>query len=797
MLDFNSAPEQTRGERAPTQTVQRDRYVPTVVAQRAIEGREAEIVRGLGIAWYGRGHITCPYPDHHDKDPSWRLMEDGTAVCTCRGPHSIFDVAMHLEGIDFEAAKLRVVELIDRDDLIVNPSARAGLTVEQYAEAKRLPLDFLHKIGVRQGSQWRTPAVRITYFRLDGSRPTIKYRLAFTGPKNKQYHWPKGVPTYLYGEQNIRFLSAAGSVVLVEGESDTQTLWYHSIPALGLPGAGNWNEERDAPLLADVPLIYVIVEADTGGKKTLSWLARSAIAPRTRLVRLPPETKDPSALYLSSPDTFLAAFRAALDAAEPFSLNNTVLPVSDNPPEHEKSESAAALIEEFNARYAVVSEAGKALVYEQVHDEILDRNVLIRITFADLKKFYQNRFVFVPEADGNTIKRPAADHWLSHKRRRQYLGGVVFDPTGRAPATYWNLWSGFSVEPAPGEWSLMRDHMLRVICAGVAEHFEYLLSWTARMFQQPYLQGEVAVVVRGLKGVGKGIFFQHLLKAWGQHGVYISNAKHLIGNFNAHLRDCVMLFGDEAFFAGDRQHESVLKGIVTEPVLPIEGKHRDLIIVKNMLHVVMAANASWVVPASHDERRYFMLNATDQRRGQKEYFNAIAEQMNDGGLAAMIHEMLNRDISKFDVTDIPETEALIEQKSLSLDYLDRWWKTVLDRGFVWQSRHGIKEFREWHEFYTTELLCRSYLQWCGENHISRPDSRELMGHRLTEIYGSSSRPRGENIIGEVESPTRGFLDHDVIIKKSHMPGYKVNSLEEARVRFFEVRAVTSDGGAEP
>jgi len=147
----------------------------------------------------------------------------------------------------------------------------------------------------------------------------------------------------------------------------------------------------------------------------------------------------------------------------------------------------------------------------------------------------------------------------------------------------------------------MRQHIERVICAGNAAHAEYLLNWIARMFQQPNRPGEVAVVLRGLKGSGKGILFTWLAKAWGQHGVHITNAKHLVGNFNAHLRDAVMLFADEAFFAGDRQHESVLKGLITEPTLPIEGKYQNVVQVANMLHVGMASNSDWVVPATRDD----------------------------------------------------------------------------------------------------------------------------------------------------------------------------------------------------
>jgi Family of unknown function (DUF5906) len=408
------------------------------------------------------------------------------------------------------------------------------------------------------------------------------------------------------------------------------------------------------------------------------------------------------------------------------------------------------VIARFNTRYAVVNEAGKAFVYEQVDDQ----KFLVRITFSDLTKFYQNRLIKVGvDKSGDDKFVSEAKYWLNSPRRREYLGGVVFNPKGDARPDQWNLWSEFAVKPAPGDWSLMRDHIRGVICAGDDDSFQYTLNWTARMFQKPNRPGEVALVLRGLKGVGKGIFFHYLRKAWGQHGVYISNAKHLVGNFNVHLRDCVFLFADEAFFAGDRQHESVLKSLITDPVLPIEGKYQNVVNVANMLHVGMASNEDWVIPASHDERRYSMLDVSGKYRGDKKYFDAIGAQMDSGGLAAMIHELLDRNISGFDVGAIPNTDALVTQKKLSLDTLDRWLITVLERGFVWVSRHGIEEFSEWTPFCATELLDGSYQQWCRENRISRPTTREMLGKRLTEVFGLSSRPKGEWIIGETDSGT--------------------------------------------
>jgi hypothetical protein len=447
------------------------------------------------------------------------------------------------------------------------------------------------------------------------------------------------------------------------------------------------------------------------------------------------------------------------------------------------------VIEEFNARYAVVNEAGKAMIYEQTDDPILGRKVLIRIGFSDLQKFYQNRPIQV----GDDVTT-AANYWLKSPKRRQYLGGVVFDPTGNAPADCWNLWSGFAVEPRQGDWSLMREHIRDVICAGDDASFEYVLNWTARLFQKPNRPGEVALVLRGLKGVGKGIFFQYLRKAWGQHGLYISNPKHLVGNFNAHLRDCVFLFADEAFFAGDRQHESVLKALVTDPVIPVEGKYQNVITVPNMLHVGMASNAEWVIPASRDERRYAVFDVADAHRGDKAYFDAIGAQMNGGGLAAMIHEMRERDISGFDVAVVPDTNALKEQKRFSLDSIDSWLHAVIGRGFVWRSRHGLEEFGEWHEFCATELLMASYQQWCSDNRERWPASRIALGKRLTEIFGLGTRASGNEIIGEVESGALlerhdgAILNRSELVRWGYRPhGYRLGSQDEAREAFARKR----------
>jgi len=286
----------------------------------------------------------------------------------------------------------------------------------------------------------------------------------------------------------------------------------------------------------------------------------------------------------------------------------------------------------------------------------------------------------------------------------------------------------------------------------------------------------------------------------GQYGVYISNAKHLTGNFNAHLRDCAFLFADEAFWAGDKVGESVLKGLITDPVINVEAKYQNAVNVPNLLHIGMASNADWVVPASIDERRYFVLDVSDHRIGDRAYFEALAAQMNTGGTAALLCDLQRLDVSGFRVEDFPCSAALMMQKRHSLDSLSRWWLDVLDRGFLYKSRHGAPWFQTWHDTYTTELLRRSYSQWCEENRPYDRRTETAHGNFLSEIY-TWTWPRASLPMYEIDSIDHkkvevDGLDKCAIIWGNHKPGYRVGDLNEARHLFSNTKSMAvgqSDG----
>jgi hypothetical protein len=294
-------------------------YVDTSAIRSAIKGRETQIIDALNIPWRsGKPHIRCPNPNHTDNNPSWRWDEKkACAFCTC-GTYDVLNVLMKFLKLDFNNAKIRAAELLDRTDLIQTKRAHnPGCSLEDYASAKKLPIDYLRSLRLSNITYCKRNAVRIPYADESGAEVAVRIRVALAG-KDK-FRWRRGTKSRLYGCERLAEARKSGEITIVEGESDCQTLWYKGFPAIGLPGAGTWREDRDAKLLDSFSVINVVVEPDKGGETVSKWLAKSRIRERVRLVRVE-DFKDPSGLYLDDPEHFAGRWEAALAAAVPWSV---------------------------------------------------------------------------------------------------------------------------------------------------------------------------------------------------------------------------------------------------------------------------------------------------------------------------------------------------------------------------------------------------------------------------------------------------------------------------------------------
>jgi hypothetical protein len=282
----------------------------------------AEGVRKDGAGWL----VSCPLPGHGkgygDRKPSVSVAEgeDGRALVLCRAgcqTGAVLDGwGLKMRDLFLDGGPREDNDKFERVSLCSGATVQPPFTLGVYAELKRLPVDFLKGLGLADKKHAGGPAVRIPYRNPDGLEVAVRFRLALEKEPegDNRFRWRTGSKAMLYGLWRLEVVREAGYVVLVEGESDCHTLWFHGIPALGVPGAGTWKDDW-AGHLEGLGCVYAIVEPDGGGDEFRKKLAGCvALRDRLHLVDLG-DQKDPSSLYLTHRQGFGERFAVALKSA--------------------------------------------------------------------------------------------------------------------------------------------------------------------------------------------------------------------------------------------------------------------------------------------------------------------------------------------------------------------------------------------------------------------------------------------------------------------------------------------------
>jgi hypothetical protein len=343
------------------------------------------------------------------------------------------------------------------------------------------------------------------------------------------------------------------------------------------------------------------------------------------------------------------------------------------------SDESLSALENLNTKFVCVVEGSKFKVVFKQYDPILKRDYWVRMTPQDFTILHSNKRI---ERDKTGLSNNASDTiplgkgWIEWPKRNQ-VDSVVFDPEREHPG-FLNLWDGFAIEPsAKGEWSFLNELIFEVLSDGSDDIYQYILNWLRFMFQNPGKRAEVALVMRGGRGVGKGTLGNVVSKLIGRHAIAIASPELITGRFNSHLQDVIFLFADEAIRPFDKQAESRLKAFITEPLLAFEGKGRDAVVGHNNLHIMMASNESWVVPAALDERRFLVTDCNAKWQRDFKRFELLWGQLHQNkgsGFRRMIFDLLKTPIPPgwHPARNIPSTGALVDQKIRSLSPMAQW-----------------------------------------------------------------------------------------------------------------------------
>jgi uncharacterized protein (DUF927 family) len=254
----------------------------------------------------------CPvHKNGNEKKPSFCVnIPTGRYHCfSCGIKGNYVDFVAMLNNITTKAAAKKIYEehnLITQREI----KTESNYTIEQYANEKKLPAKWLKE---EWGLKDTKTSITIPYY--NEKREIVRSRLRGAG---KKFRWGKGNTTLLYGWHKYEQIKAKGYVVIVEGESDTQSLWLNDIPALGSPGATNFNAAWN-DLLHNIPSIYIHQENDFGGEEFVRQVCRSLCEHeyKGKVYKIQcshKQQKDPSDLYKSNPEGFKENWNSVVNA---------------------------------------------------------------------------------------------------------------------------------------------------------------------------------------------------------------------------------------------------------------------------------------------------------------------------------------------------------------------------------------------------------------------------------------------------------------------------------------------------
>lgn len=348
-------------------------------------------------------------------------------------------------------------------------------------------------------------------------------------------------------------------------------------------------------------------------------------------------------------------------------------------------------LEAFNREgYAVVNMGGDALILHAPWDK---NEHPVFGTPCALHTLFANRKVQVEDS-----MVPVTRLWMAWVGRKTYYHTAMRpyglsspDPMSEAE---FNLFRGWMIDPQPGDCSKFLWHVEHIVCGGDRQKFEWLVSWCADLVKFPQFKKGTVLVLRGKKGCGKTTLLLALMGLLHPaNRIMLDKPDQLVGRFNGHIASSVLIGSEEAFFAGDKRVDGALKNLITSTEVAVERKGVNIFMVENHVHIVMCTNEDWAVPATEDERRYFVLDVADTYAEDAKnpetagYFNVLYTETVPGpenpkppGLAAFAQYLL--DWQKPDWVDLrrpPMTEGLRDQIAHGLSRHVKWMQEVLER----------------------------------------------------------------------------------------------------------------------
>ena len=276
----------------------------------------------------------------------------------------------------------------------------------------------------------------------------------------------------------------------------------------------------------------------------------------------------------------------------------------------------------------------------------------------DVKSWYAGERIMIAGKPVNPINAFMA--WPGRIKHDRF---ELCPPPVKCPPTTVNVWRGYRIEPAKGDVSRYLELFNQMIPDDVRE---WVHDWFADLIKNTGIKPPTALVFQGPEGTGKNTLvdvFRAMFKDY--NPTHFVSTEQFVSRFNKHLARSVLAIVNEAVWAGNHKHASILKGYVSEDKFELEEKNIKSFQVRNCTRFIVMTNDEWSIPAERTARRFCVCKIEKVRPSSDPWWKETKRILKDKAtVAAVMHWYRSRTITH-NLHRVPETDALIDAKRIT------------------------------------------------------------------------------------------------------------------------------------
>jgi hypothetical protein len=285
-------------------------------------------------------------------------------------------------------------------------------------------------------------------------------------------------------------------------------------------------------------------------------------------------------------------------------------------------------------------------------------------------RLYEGKILTLKDAEMNLLFKndlKFLHEWTADKGIRTYEE-LVFKPKQSTPKDKFNIFTNFKCKAIEGDISVMKD-LMWLLSGKNEKQFEYVENYFAHMIQKPYEKPGIAIVFYSERqGAGKDTPLDKIGEMIGNEYFFNSgggNAESdVFGRFTSHLQKTILLKMEEVDFETNKRNENALLSLITAPTKNYEAKGRDSIVLDDYKRIVMTTNKQVSINVREGERRLVLINSSEDRVGDREYWDNVHHKLKDPSVMEAYHYyLLTKDISNFNIRERPITDYYNDVKT--------------------------------------------------------------------------------------------------------------------------------------